>query len=100
MSDIEIMTGPLGQGVVIAVALAITLEQLAALFSKDDLVIALPRIYCITRNGFLQEGAAQEAMVIAGHMKLDNLVPTYDNKQDHTRQIGGGTYLLKDSRNK
>jgi len=76
---VEVTTGPLGQGVANAVGLAIASKQLAGTFNKPDLDVVQSRIYCTTGDGCLQEGVAQEAMAIAGHLKLDNLVLCYDN---------------------
>ncbi|KAK3669296.1 hypothetical protein LTR78_010834 [Recurvomyces mirabilis] len=76
---IEVTTGPLGQGVANAVGLAIASKQLAAKFNRADHVLIQSRIYCTTGDGCLQEGVAQEAMAIAGHLGLDNLVLCYDN---------------------
>ena len=76
---VEVTTGPLGQGVANAVGLAIASKQTAAKVNRDDLKIISSRIYCTTGDGCLQEGVAQEAMAIAGHLGLDNLVLCYDN---------------------
>jgi dihydroxyacetone synthase len=78
---VEVTTGPLGQGVANAVGLAIASKQSAALFNKNDLDVVSSRIYCVSGDGCLQEGVTQEAMAIAGHLKLDNLVLCYDNNQ-------------------
>jgi dihydroxyacetone synthase len=78
---IEVTTGPLGQGVANAVGLAIASKQLAATFNKPGHEVIRARIYCTTGDGCLQEGVAQEAMALAGHLKLDNLVLCYDNNQ-------------------
>jgi dihydroxyacetone synthase len=78
---VEVTTGPLGQGIANAVGLAIASKQLAATFNKPGYDIVRSRIYCTTGDGCLQEGVAQEAMALAGHLKLDNLVLLYDNNQ-------------------
>ncbi|KAG8631156.1 hypothetical protein KVT40_000296 [Elsinoe batatas] len=76
---VEVTTGPLGQGVANAVGLAIASKQTAATFNREGHEIISSRIYCTTGDGCLQEGVAQEAMAIAGHLGLDNLVLCYDN---------------------
>lgn len=76
---VEVTTGPLGQGVANAVGLAIAAKQTAACFNKDGHVIITSRVYCTTGDGCLQEGVAQEAMALAAHLGLDNLVLCYDN---------------------
>ncbi|OQU98946.1 Transketolase, thiamine diphosphate binding domain-containing protein [Cladophialophora immunda] len=78
---IEVTTGPLGQGVANAVGLAIASKHLAATFNKPGYEVVRSRIYCTTGDGCIQEGVAQEAMALAGHLKLDNLVLCYDNNQ-------------------
>ncbi|CAH0047330.1 unnamed protein product [Clonostachys solani] len=78
---VEVTTGPLGQGIANAVGLAIASKHLAGTFNKPGYDIITSRIYCTTGDGCLQEGVAVEAMAIAGHMKLDNLIVCYDNNQ-------------------
>ncbi|KAJ9143784.1 Transketolase, C-terminal/Pyruvate-ferredoxin oxidoreductase, domain II [Pleurostoma richardsiae] len=78
---VEVTTGPLGQGIANAVGLAIASRNLAATFNKPDYDIIGSHIYCITGDGCLQEGVANEAGAIAGHLGLDNLTLLYDNNQ-------------------
>lgn len=78
---VEVTTGPLGQGVANAVGLAIASKNLAAAFNKPDVDLISSRIYCVTGDGCLQEGVANEAIAIAGHLGLDNLTLLYDNNQ-------------------
>ncbi|KAL2864271.1 Transketolase, thiamine diphosphate binding domain-containing protein [Aspergillus lucknowensis] len=78
---VEVTTGPLGQGIANAVGLAIASKHLAAQFNKPGYELITAKVYCTTGDGCLQEGVAQEAMAIAGHLGLDNLVLCYDNNQ-------------------
>jgi dihydroxyacetone synthase len=78
---VEVTTGPLGQGIANAVGLAIASKHYASTFNRDGHDMVSSRIYCITGDGCLQEGVAQEAMAIAGRLGLDNLVLCYDNNQ-------------------
>ncbi|KAL5343030.1 Transketolase, thiamine diphosphate binding domain-containing protein [Aspergillus crustosus] len=78
---IEVTTGPLGQGVANAVGLAIASKSLAGQFNRPGHEMIQSRVYCSTGDGCLQEGIAMEAIAIAGHLKLDNLVLCYDNNQ-------------------
>lgn len=78
---VEVTTGPLGQGIANAVGLAIASKNLAVQFNKPGLEIITSKIYCATGDGCLQEGVAQEAMAIAGHLGLNNLILCYDNNQ-------------------
>ncbi|KAI5240364.1 hypothetical protein E4T42_08410 [Aureobasidium subglaciale] len=78
---VEVTTGPLGQGVANAVGLAIASKNLASTFNQPDVSVINSRIYCVTGDGCIQEGVANEAMAIAGHLALDNLTLLYDNNQ-------------------
>lgn len=78
---VEVTTGPLGQGIANSVGLAIASKNLAARFNKPDLNVVQSRIYCMTGDGCLMEGVALEAIALAGHLQLDNLVLIYDNNQ-------------------
>jgi dihydroxyacetone synthase len=78
---VEVTTGPLGQGVANAVGLAIASKNLAAQYNRPDFDVVQSRIYCMTGDGCLMEGVALEAVALAGHLQLDNLVLIYDNNQ-------------------
>lgn len=78
---VEVTTGPLGQGIANAVGLAIASKNLAANFNKPGFDIVQSRIYCMTGDGCLMEGVALEAIALAGHLALSNLVLLYDNNQ-------------------
>ncbi|KAJ3953077.1 hypothetical protein N0V92_010464 [Colletotrichum tropicale] len=78
---VEVTTGPLGQGIANAVGLAIASKNLRATFNKPDNNLLDSHIYCVTGDGCLQEGVANEAFAIAGHLALDNLTVLYDNNQ-------------------
>ncbi len=66
---IEVGTGSLGQGLSIAVGMALGLRM-------DGLS---NRIYCIMGDGENQEGSTWEAIMSAGHFKLDNICVVLDN---------------------
>ncbi|KAJ0421449.1 Transketolase, thiamine diphosphate binding domain-containing protein [Aspergillus carlsbadensis] len=76
---IEVTTGPLGQGIANAVGLAIASKNLGARFNKPSFEVVQSRIWCMTGDGCLMEGVAMEAISLAGHLHLDNLVLIYDN---------------------
>ncbi|RDL29636.1 Uncharacterized protein BP5553_10706 [Venustampulla echinocandica] len=81
VSAIEITTGPLGQGIANAVGLAIASKNLAANFNRPEFEIVQSKVYCMTGDGCLMEGVALEAISLAGHLKLDNLILIYDDNQ-------------------
>ncbi|KAL4914379.1 Transketolase, thiamine diphosphate binding domain-containing protein [Aspergillus aurantiobrunneus] len=76
---VEVTTGPLGQGIANAVGLAIAAKNLGATFDEPGFDVVRSRIWCMTGDGCLMEGVALEAISLAGHLKLDNLVLIYDN---------------------
>src|SRR5712675_3576975 len=73
---IETTTGPLGQGLGNAVGMALAERMLAAQFG-DDLVDH--RTYVLASDGDLMEGLSQEAIALAGHLKLNKLIVLFDD---------------------
>lgn len=71
--DVEVTTGPLGQGVANAVGLAIASKSLAARYNEPGFDVVKSRVYCMTGDSCLMEGVALEAISLARHLKLDNL---------------------------
>lgn len=80
---VDVSTGPLGQGIANAVGLAIAEEFLRNKFEKGSLKPIDHYTYCFTGDGCLMEGVAQEAISIAGNLKLNKLIMLYD-KNDIT----------------
>jgi dihydroxyacetone synthase len=76
---IEVTTGPLGQGIANAVGLAMATKHLAATYNKPKYEIVNNTTWCMTGDACLQEGVALEAISLAGHWKLNNLVLIFDN---------------------
>lgn len=76
---VEATTGPLGQGVSNAVGMAMSEAHLAAKYNKDGLNLIDHYTYVIAGDGDLQEGVAQEASSLAGHLKLEKLIMLYDS---------------------
>jgi len=73
---IETTTGPLGQGVGNAVGMAIAETKLAAEFGAD---LVDHHTWCLAGDGCLMEGISQEAIALAGHLKLNKLTLIWDN---------------------
>jgi dihydroxyacetone synthase len=76
---IEVTTGPLGQGIANAVGLAMATKHLAATYNKPNYEIVNNTTWCMTGDACLQEGVGLEAISLAGHWKLNNLVLIFDN---------------------
>ncbi|MFO7887875.1 MAG: transketolase [Eubacteriales bacterium] len=76
---IEATTGPLGQGIGMAVGMAIGEKYTAAKFNKENLEIVNHHTYSLCGDGDLQEGVAQEAASLAGHLGLSKLIVLFDS---------------------
>ena len=74
-AGVEVTTGPLGQGLATSVGMALAERMLAAEFGD----IVDHRTYVLASDGDLMEGVSQEAIAIAGHLKLNRLIVLWDD---------------------
>jgi transketolase len=88
-AGIETTTGPLGQGVANSVGMALAERLLAARFGKE---LVDHYTYVIAGDGCLMEGISQEAISLAGHLRLNKLILFWD---DNHISIDGGTELSR-----
>src|SRR5207245_7379702 len=73
---IETTTGPLGQGLATAVGMAMAERHLAASFGGD---LVDHHTYVLASDGDLMEGISQEAIELAGHLRLNRLIVLFED---------------------
>jgi len=78
---VECTTGPLGQGVAMAVGMAIAERLLAERYNLPGFPLVNHRTYALLSDGDLMEGVAAEAASLAGFRKLGKLICLYDDNR-------------------
>ena len=76
---VEATTGPLGQGISMAVGMAMAEAHLAAKFNKPNFPVMDHYTFTLCGDGDLMEGVSHEAASLAGHLKLGKLIALYDS---------------------
>lgn len=76
---VEATTGPLGQGIAMAVGMAMAERHLAEVYNRDRFSIVDHYTYSLCGDGDLMEGVSAEAASLAAHLKLGRLVVLYDS---------------------
>ncbi|MFF2091169.1 transketolase [Paenibacillus sp. NPDC058174] len=78
-AGVDATTGPLGQGIAMAVGMAMAEAHLGATYNKEDFNVVDHYTYSICGDGDLMEGISHEAASLAGHLQLGKLVVLYDS---------------------
>lgn len=78
-AGVDATTGPLGQGMAMAVGMAMAESHLAAVYNKENYPIIDHYTYAICGDGDLMEGISAESASLAGHLKLGKLIMLYDS---------------------
>ena len=87
---VEVTTGPLGQGIAMAVGMAIAERHLAPIYNKPGFEIVNHHTYALCGDGDLMEGVSHEAAALAGTLGLGKLIWLYD---DNLISLDGPTEL-------
>lgn len=78
-AGVDATTGPLGQGIAMAVGMAMAEAQLRATYNRDNYFVIDHYTYVICGDGDMMEGVSNEAASLAGHLQLGKLIVLYDS---------------------
>lgn len=78
-AGVDATTGPLGQGMGMAVGMAMAEAHLAAAYNRDRFNVMDHYTFVICGDGDMMEGVSSEAVSLAGHLKLGKLIVLYDS---------------------
>jgi transketolase len=78
-AGVDATTGPLGQGIAMAVGMAMAEAQMAATYNKDQFKVVDHFTYAICGDGDLMEGVSHEAASLAGRLHLGKLIVLFDS---------------------
>jgi transketolase len=87
---VEVTTGPLGQGIAMAVGMAMAEKHLAAIYNRPGFNVVDHHTYALLGDGDLMEGVSHEAASLAGTLALGKLIFLYD---DNLISLDGPTSL-------
>jgi transketolase len=87
---VEVTTGPLGQGIAMAVGMAMAEKHLAAVYNRPGFEVVNHHTYALLGDGDLMEGVSHEAASLAGTLALGKLTFIYD---DNLISLDGPTEL-------
>jgi transketolase len=87
---VEVTTGPLGQGIAMAVGMAMAEKHLAAVYNRPGFEVVDHNTYAMLGDGDLMEGVSHEAASLAGTLALGKLIFLYD---DNLISLDGPTSL-------
>jgi len=90
LDGVEVTTGPLGQGIAMAVGMAIAEKHLAAVYNKPGFEVVDHHTYALLGDGDLMEGVSHETASLAGTLGLGKLIFLYD---DNLISLDGPTSL-------